>query len=177
LDLSLQHFDRSVHNTTADEMDQYRVCPALLLAPWLWSLFVQLAGGSPCPTGCPTSSSRICRGDSSLDSTMIPLCSVCSANSDPAGAHPQGMLCLDAQQMSLATEGSHGPHRDNLAGWSLQCLAASLFTDRTPEGVWEMGLRGQEPPTQHCIRLVWGMPGRPGPGFRLRCVQSVSVTW
>ena len=73
------HFDHSVHNTTADEMGQHRVFA--LLTPWLWSLFVQLAGGSPRPTGCPTSSSRICRGDSSSDSTITLLGMLCQFRS------------------------------------------------------------------------------------------------
>ena len=101
--------------------------------------------------------------------------SLCSANSDPAGARPQGMLCLDAQQMSPAFEG-WGCTDDNLTGWSVHCLVASLFTHHTPGRCGRMGLRGQEPPTTLPC-LVWGMPGRPGPGFRLRCVQSVSFTW
>jgi hypothetical protein len=46
------------------------------------------------PTGCPTGYTRIrCSDGSSEDKSF------CSANSDPAGAHPQGgMLCLDTQQ-------------------------------------------------------------------------------
>ena len=104
------------------------------------------------PTGCPTSSSRICRGNSSLDSTSL-LHSALPIQIQLA--HTQGgMLCLDAQQTSLAIEGFGAALTDNLTGWLLHCLAASLFTHRT---WWWMRVERTRASNTTLSCLVWGM--------------------
>lgn len=82
--------------------------------------------------------------------------SLCSANSDPAGAHPQGMLCLDAPQMSLA-EGLLGLHRStiSLVGCSTALrLHRSSHTAHQRE-VWGDGLLGGQEPLQHQHCFAW----------------------
>jgi hypothetical protein len=170
------------------------LCSTQPLTRWLsssrcWPITFALALVSVCPTGrrvalptgCPTSihSHLVRRWLLSAPSPAVHF--DCSANSDPAGTHPGGhALPRYATDVPVPASG-RATQIQNLAGWLLHCLVGfALHGPHTGTQVswWVWGFsEGQSPATQHCTAWNWGMPGRPGPGFRLRCVQSVSVTW
>jgi hypothetical protein len=172
------------HNRGRDGLVCQGGWPVTLL--WRWSLFVPLAGGSPrqqvAPQATLVSGAVMApwRRHSASTSHCTPsvgslLCQFRSSWHTPTGhALPR---CATDVPCHASREGSPHSHERNLAGWSLHCLAASLFNGHTWSGGLCIPLRVEG--LQHNTALLgrWGMPGRPGLGFRLRCVQSVSVTW
>ena len=166
-------------NTTADEMVQHWL-GSVTLTPFArldWSLFVPLAGGSQpahkneSPQTCtaylvlaiaPQTVNQHARFALPIQIQLAHTQGACSASIRNRCPWPaQGFCC-----------GCHGPISHTESRWLVAPLALRLRS-HFDNSAW----RGQCPAPKDCLAWHGGMPGRPGPGFRLRCVQSVSVTW
>jgi len=107
------------------------------------------------PTGCPTERPGLTSGPAiaPLDHSATSLAFDCSANSDPVGVHPEGVLCLDTQQMSLGLL-KGGPHSDGPISL-VDCSTGPRWAVSLFAGV--LSLRGSVAlPTRHCHGLDFG---------------------
>lgn len=164
----------TLFNTTADEMGHRLRC--VLPLPWRWSLFVQLAGGLPCQQVAPQASSRICRGNSSSRLSTSLLRFALPIQIQLAHAHRACSALMHNRRPLPKGLGPHGQQSHWLVA-PLPCGFTLHTHTHTRRGVVGDGVERTRASNATLPCLVRGMPGRPGPGFRLRCVQSVSVTW
>lgn len=96
------------------------------------------------PQVAPQGYTRIWCGNGSSDSLQQSRCVEYAANSDPVGAHPKGMLCLDAQQLSL------------LPAWREGCAETESRWSVLPVCLLWCGTRHSLGSQQHCPCLENG---------------------